>query len=75
MNSLAWIGIIVWGILITGFGLGSAGAPSGAAADIQPQDAVFLVAGGFVTCLIGFTGLLGLIGWIPGLHKDKKTAA
>lgn len=75
MNRLAWIGIIAWGILVTGFGLGFAGAPAGAAAEVEPHDVVFLVAGGFVTCLIGVTGLLGLIGWIPGLRKEQKTGA
>ncbi len=74
MNSLAWIGIIVWGILVTGFGLGFAGAPAGAA-EVQPHDVVFLVAGGFVTCLIGVTGLLRLVGWLPGLHKQQKNGA
>ena len=74
MNRLAWIGIIAWGILVTTFGLGSAGAPAGAG-DLQPHDVGFLVAGGFVTCLIGVAGLLGLIGWIPMLRKEQKNGA
>jgi hypothetical protein len=70
MNSLAWSGIIIWGILITVFGLASAGTPAtGAAPDVQPHDVVFLVTGGIITCLIGITGLCGFIGWIPGLRK------
>ncbi|MFL6673037.1 MAG: hypothetical protein ACJ8LG_07080 [Massilia sp.] len=75
MNSLAWIGIILWGILITGFGLASAGAPAGGDPDLQPHDVVFLITGGFVTCLIGVTGLMGFIGWIPGLRKEQKSCA
>jgi hypothetical protein len=70
MNSLAWSGIIVWGILITAFGLASAGTPAtGAAPDLQAHDVVFLVSGGIITCLIGITGLMGFMGWVPGLRK------
>jgi hypothetical membrane protein len=69
MNSLAWSGIIIWGILITAFGLASAGTPTGVAPDLQAHDVVFLVTGGIVTCLIGITGLCGFISWIPGLRK------
>jgi hypothetical protein len=72
---MAWIGIIVWGLIVASFGLFSAhppGAPS--AGGLQPHDVVFLVAGGLVTCLIGITGLMGFMGWIPGLRKDKSCA-
>lgn len=71
MNSLAWIGIIIWGIMLTGFGLLSAEPPSSASGDLRAHDIVFLVAGGMLSCLIGITGLMGLMGWIPGLHKEK----
>jgi len=74
MNSMAWIGIIVWGLIVAGFGLLSAHPPGETGAGLQPQDVVFLVAGGLVTCLIGVTGLLGFMGWIPGLRDDKRTA-
>jgi hypothetical protein len=30
------------------------------------------VAGGMLTCLIGVTGLMGLMGWIPGLRTEKS---
>jgi hypothetical protein len=73
MNHLAWIGIILWGLLLTGFGLASAGAaPQGA--DMAAQDVFFLITGGLLTCLIGFLGLVGFMGWIPGLHKEQKGA-
>lgn len=72
MNSLAWIGIIIWGMVLTGFGLLSAEPPSASSASLQPQDVVFLVAGGMLTCLIGVTGLMGLMGWIPGLRTEKS---
>ncbi len=80
MNSLAWIGIIVWGLIITLFGLFSAGPPEGAhlagdAAGLRPHDVIFLVAGGLLTCLIGCVGLLGLMGWVPGLRKEQKASA
>ena len=71
MNSLAWIGIIIWGIMLTGFGLLSAEPPSGASGELRAHDIVFLVAGGMLSCLIGITGLMGLMGWIPGLRKEK----
>ena len=75
MNSMAWIGIIVWGVVVAGFGLLSAHPPGEASAGgLQPHDVVFLVAGGLVTCLIGFTGLMGFMGWIPGMRKDKSCA-
>lgn len=73
MNSLAWIGIILWGLLLTGFGLASAGAtPQGA--DMAAQDVFFLITGGLLTCLIGFLGLVGFMGWIPGPHKEQEGA-
>ncbi|MCD2516056.1 hypothetical protein LQ564_06975 [Massilia sp. G4R7] len=71
MNSMAWIGIIVWGLVVAAFGLLSAHPPGEAASTgLQAQDVVFLVAGGLLTCLIGVTGLLGFMGWIPGVKKD-----
>jgi hypothetical protein len=74
MNSLAWIGIILWGLLLTGFGLVSAPSPQAATADMAVQDVFFLITGGLLTCLIGCTGLMGFMGWIPGLHKEHKSA-
>jgi hypothetical protein len=74
MNSLAWIGIILWGLLVTGFGLVSA-APPQAGADVAAQDVIFLIAGGLLTCLIGVTGLMGFMAWIPGLKSDRGSAA
>ncbi|WP_305822720.1 hypothetical protein [Massilia brevitalea] len=68
MNSLAWIGIIVWGLVITGFGLVSAGPPLPHGHAVAPHDVTLLVAGGLLTCLIGVVGLLGFMGWIPGLQ-------
>ena len=79
MNSLAWIGIIFWGILVTGIGLANAGPVPQAGADVAAQDVIFLVSGGLLTCMIGITGLLGFMGWVPGLknaglRKEQKTA-
>jgi hypothetical protein len=76
MNSIAWIGIILWGVLLTGFGLVSAGpAPQAGSADIAAHDVFFLISGGLLTCLIGFTGLMGFMGWVPGLRKEQKSVA
>lgn len=76
MNSLTWIGIILWGLLVTGFGLASTGpAPQPGTADIAAQDVIFLIAGGLLTCLIGCIGLMGFMGWIPALRKEQKSVA
>jgi hypothetical protein len=74
MNSLAWIGIIVWGLLVTSFGLTNV-APPQDSVDVAAQDVIFLIAGGLLTCLIGVTGLMGFMGWIPGLKKDSRPFA
>jgi len=76
MNSIAWVGIILWGLLLTAFGLVSAGpAPQPGTADIAAHDVFFLITGGLLTCLIGFVGLMGFMGWVPGLRKEQKSAA
>jgi hypothetical protein len=80
MNSLAWIGIIVWGLVLTGFGLASAALPLEHTGDVAAHDLFFLVSGGLLTCLIGIVGLLGFMGWIPGLggtelRKEQKFRA
>jgi len=75
MNRLAWMGIIVWGMVITAFGLGQA-APAGAqAGELAAHDVAFLVGGGLVTCLIGIVGLAGFMGWVPGLRNEQKSRA
>lgn len=76
MNSLAWIGIIAWGLVITAVGLVSAGpVPPPGSAHVEPQDVLFLIAGGLLTCLIGITGLIGFMGWMPGLRQPQKNIA
>lgn len=75
MNTITWIGIIVWGMIITGFGLASSGTPTGIEPDMQAHDVVFLVSGGLLTVLIGVAGVMGLMGWIPGLRKEPESAA
>ena len=72
MNSLTWIGIIVWGIVLTLFGLLSAEPAPDAQGIVQAHDVIFLVAGGLLTCLIGCIGLIGMMGWIPGVQKQKS---
>jgi hypothetical protein len=79
MNRPAWIGLIVWGLVITALGLVTAGpVPAEASAAVQPHDVILLVASGLITCLIGvlgLTGLTGLMGWVPGLRKEQKNIA
>lgn len=74
MNSLAWIGIIIWGLVVTGIGLVSA-APPELAPDVAAHDVIFLISGGLLTCLIGVVGLLGFMRWVPGLHPERKSRA
>jgi hypothetical protein len=76
MNHFVWIGIIMWGALVTGFGILSMPAEPGANAGggMEAHDVLFLLAGGLISCLIGIVGLLGVMGWIPGLHRDKESA-
>jgi hypothetical protein len=74
MNSMAWIGIILWGVLLTGFGLASAG-PAAGSGELAAHDVFFLITGGMLTCLIGCAGLIGFMGWVPGLRKEQKSAA
>ena len=72
MNKMTWIGTIVWGLFVTGFGLTGVGAgPHGS--DVQPQDVMFLIAVGLVTCLIGVVGRVGFMGWIPGMRAEQKS--
>ncbi|GGE69517.1 hypothetical protein [Massilia psychrophila] len=68
MNKLTWIGTIVWGAFVGGFGL--TGANVG---EIAPQDVMFLITGGMVTCLIGMIGPVGFMGWVPGLRTEQKS--
>jgi hypothetical protein len=70
MNKLTWIGTIVWGVFVTGFGLNGVGAGAG---EVQPQDVMLLLAGGMVTCVIGVIGLSGFMGWIPGMRTEQKS--
>ena len=72
MTTLTWIGIIIWGMVLTLFGLLSASPATAAQELVQAHDVVFLIAGGLLTCLIGFTGLIGMMGWIPGVQKQKS---
>jgi hypothetical protein len=72
MNKLTWIGIIVWGLFVAGFGLTGVSAPRHSV-NVQPQDVLFLIVGGMVTCLIGTVGLFGLMGWMPGMRGEQKS--
>ena len=76
MNHFVWIGIIVWGLVMSVAGLAAVGpAAQMGGPDLPPQDIALLVAGGLLSCLIGILGLLGLMGWIPAFREDKQTVA
>ena len=68
MNKIAWIGIILWGMFVTGCGYHAVGPASvdEYATVVQVKDVIFLLAGGLVTCLIGLVGLIGFMGSITG---------
>ena len=73
MNNLTWIGIVVWGLIIAGFGLLSAApVPAASVTDVQAQDVLFLMSGGLMTSMIGAAGLLGLMGQRAGVAKITK---
>lgn len=69
MNKLYWVGIIVWGLFVAGCGLTSAGAGEAQ----QPQDVMFLLAGGLLTCLVGLVGLCGFMGWMGRSTAEQKS--
>ena len=73
MNKQIWGGIIIWGIFVTCFGLGALNPASVSANSFTfpaaDQELIFLLTGGVVTCLIGFIGLIGFMGWIPGFNQ------
>jgi hypothetical protein len=73
MNNLTWIGIVVWGLLMAGFGLLSASpVPAVASTAVQAHDALFLISGGLMTSMIGMAGLAGLMGQRASVVKRTK---
>ncbi|MES2150217.1 MAG: hypothetical protein V4508_10520 [Pseudomonadota bacterium] len=58
MNRASWMGVIGWGVLATALGFAMAGSAA-------PQDVVFLLAGGSISCLVGAIGL--------GLRVPRET--
>jgi len=73
MNNLTWIGIVVWGLVIAGFGLFSAAPhPVAGVTDVQAQDVLFLMSGGLMTSMIGTAGLFGLMGQRASVVKRTK---
>lgn len=73
MNSLRWTAIIVWGLFLTALGLISAAPSADMGMGSEPSNVVFLIAGGLVTSLVGAIGLMGFMGWIPGLRSEQKS--
>jgi hypothetical protein len=74
MNKHSWGGIVIWGVCVTCFGLSAIIATnivtssSGSAA--LDQEEIFLLTGGIVTCLVGLIGMIGSMGWNPGLTRN-----
>lgn len=65
MRKTIWFGIIVWGILVTSFGLGLMNPidanPGTLAVGTHAPGGIFLLIGGIVTSAIGLAGLLECI--------------
>jgi hypothetical protein len=78
MKKHIWSGIIIWGILVTCFGLGlmnPTSIVSNSSAYAAPdQEMVFLLSGGIVTCLIGLIGLISCMRWIRGCNQQSGAA-
>ena len=75
MNQVIWIGIIVWGILVMGFGIATVPAAVPGEAPVAAHDVVFLLTGGLLSCLIGLLGLCGLMGWMPWFGEENQSRA
>jgi hypothetical protein len=77
MNKYGWGGIVIWGIFVTCFGLGTMNPTSAvmnsAAGQVPDQEVIFLLSGGIVTCLIGIFGLIGCMGL--GSSFNRSTGA
>lgn len=72
MNSMAWIGVILWGVFMTGIGLlGLAPTPDTPGA-LQDHTVMLVISVGLVTCLLGALGVCGMLAWIPGLREEKN---
>lgn len=66
MNKHICSGIILWGAVITAFGLGALN-PADANYAAPFQEVVFLLAGGIVTSFIGLVALIVAMDWLPDL--------
>lgn len=73
MNSMAWIRVIVSGVFMTGIGLFAVAPTPDSAGPLPDQAVLLLISLGLLTCLIGATGLCGMLAWIPGLREEQKS--
>lgn len=73
MNQFIWIGIIVWGVLVMGFGFATVEPVAAADPNMPVQDVLFLLTGGLLSCLIGMLGLCGLMGWLPWFREENQS--
>lgn len=73
MSSMGWIGVILWGVFMTGIGLLGLSPTPDTPGALQDQTVVALISIGLVTCLIGALGVCGMLSWIPGLRDEQKT--
>lgn len=73
MKNLTWVGVVIGGLLIAGFGLVSASQLHLDDANaLQAQDVLFLMSGGLMTSLLGAAGLFGLTGQRASVVKRTK---
>jgi hypothetical protein len=67
MNKMLWAWAILAGLLIARLGYNEIHAPDSANPEML---ATLLLTGGLLIGLLGATGLLGLLGWVP--HPGQK---
>ncbi len=67
MRHRFWYWIILAGMLITRLGFNALGADTAALPDLA---VTVLLTAGMLTCLLGVTGLFGMLDWIGQLGRD-----
>ncbi len=64
LQRLPWVAVIVWGLCIAALGMHAIDpaplSPLEIDVDSPTRPAIYLLAAGIVTCLVGLCGLLGL---------------
>ncbi len=62
MNRSAWGGLVALGLLLARIGYGELEAFDAA---VPEWTVMLLLTGGLLVAMLGVTGMLGLLGWLP----------